>query len=338
MVERPVVFSGMKPTGDLHLGNLLGALRPWVLEQELFRNFFCVVDLHALTEPHELGELAEKTRQVAALYMASGIDPQVSTLLVQSHLHEHSELAWILGCVTPIGWLQRMTQFKDRSLRRDAERIGSGIFNYPVLMAADILLYRSNFVPVGEDQRQHLELTRNIAVRFNRLFGETFVIPEPRIAQAGAGGRIMALDDPTAKMSKSAEGDAGLVTLLDPPDRVRAKFMRATTDSGSEVAVASAKGGVANLVEIYRALTGSTREQLAAEFDGMGYGQLKARVADATIAALAPIQERYHELMTDPGEIDAVLARGDARAREVAAMTMDVVRQNVGLLPVLGAR
>jgi tryptophanyl-tRNA synthetase len=338
MAERPVVFSGMKPTGDLHLGNLLGALRPWVLEQEQFRNFFCVVDLHALTEPRRPGELADKTRQVAALYIATGIDPEVSTLLVQSHLHEHSELAWILGCITPIGWLQRMTQFKDRSQRRDAERIGSGIFNYPVLMAADILLYKTNFVPVGEDQRQHLELTRNIAMRFNRLFGETFVIPEPRIGQTGAGGRIMALDDPSAKMSKSAEGDAGLIALLDPADRVRAKFMRAKTDSGSEVVVASAEGGVANLLEIYRALTGSTREQLAAEFDGVGYGQLKARVADATIAALAPIQGRYQELMADPGEIDLLLARGAARAREVAARTMAEVRQNVGLLPALGAR
>jgi tryptophanyl-tRNA synthetase len=338
MAERPVVFSGMKPTGDLHLGNLLGALRPWVLEQEQFRNFFCVVDLHALTEPHQPDELADKTRRVAALYIATGIDPEVSTLLVQSHLHEHSELAWILGCVTPIGWLQRMTQFKDRSQRRDAERIGSGIFNYPVLMAADILLYKSNYVPVGEDQRQHLELTRNLAMRFNRLFGETFVIPEPRIAQMGAGGRIMALDDPTAKMSKSAEGDAGLIGLLDPPDRVRAKFMRAKTDSGAEVGVASAEGGVANLLEIYRALTGSTREQLAAEFDGSGYGQLKARVAEATIAALAPIQERYRGLMADPSEIDAVLARGAARAREVAARTMAEVRQRVGLLPALGAR
>jgi tryptophanyl-tRNA synthetase len=335
MAERPVVFSGMKPTGDLHLGNLLGALRPWVLEQEQFRNFFCVVDLHALTEPHEPGELAEKTRQVAALYIASGIDPEVSTLLVQSHLHEHSELAWILGCITPIGWLQRMTQFKDRSQRRDAERIGSGLFNYPVLMAADILLYKSNFVPVGEDQRQHLELARNIAIRFNRLFGETFVIPEPRIAQMGVGGRIMALDDPAAKMSKSAEGDAGLIALLDPADRIRAKFMRAKTDSGSAVQVGSAEGGVANLLEIYRALTGCSREQLAADFDGIGYGQLKARVADATIAALAPIQARYQELVADPGAIDAILARGAARAREVAAATMAEVRQRVGLLPAL---
>ncbi len=331
------MFSGMKPTGDLHLGNLLGALRPWVLEQDQFRNFFCVVDLHALTEPHQPGELADKTRQVAALYIASGIDPKVSTLLVQSHLHEHSELAWILGCITPVGWLQRMTQFKDRSQKRDSERIGSGIFNYPVLMAADILLYKSNFVPVGEDQRQHLELTRDIAMRFNRLFGETFVIPEPRIAQTGAGGRIMALDDPTAKMSKSAEGDAGLIALLDPPDRIRAKFMRAKTDSGSEVAVASAEGGVANLLEIYRAITGSTREQLAAEFDGSGYGQLKARVADVTIAALVPIQGRYRQLMADSSEIDAILAQGAVRAREVATRTMTEVRQRVGLLPALGA-
>lgn len=332
MADRPVVFSGMKPTGVLHLGNLLGALRPWVLEQDQFRNFFCVVDLHALTEPHDPAELAQKTRQVAALYIASGIDPQVSTVLVQSQVREHSELAWILGCITPIGWLERMTQFKDRSRKRAAERIGSGLFNYPVLMAADILLYQSNFVPVGEDQRQHLELTRNLANRFNRLFGETFVVPEPRIARTGAGGRVMALDDPDAKMSKSSEGEAGLIALLDPPELIRSKFMRAKTDSGGAVEVASAGGGVANLLEIYRALTGCTKEQLAAEFDGIGYGQLKAKVADATIEALTPIQERYRELMAEPAGLDAILAQGGAEARQVASITMAEVRHRVGLL------
>ncbi|HVC23328.1 MAG TPA: tryptophan--tRNA ligase [Candidatus Dormibacteraeota bacterium] len=333
MVDRPVVFSGMKPTGVLHLGNLLGALRPWVREQDRFRNFFCVVDLHALTEPHEPRELATKTRQVAALYLAAGIDPEVSTVLVQSHLHQHSELAWILGCLTPTGWLERMTQFKDRARKRDAERISTGLLTYPVLMAADILLYRTNFVTVGEDQRQHLELTRNLATRFNRLFGDTFVLPEPRIAATGAGGRVMALDDPNSKMSKSGDGDAGLIALLDPPDRIRTKIMRAQTDSGTSVELSRAEPGVRNLLDIYRGLTGCSAAQLASEFQGRGYGELKSKVADALVAALEPIQQRYHELMADPTQIDSVLARGAARARAVAEVTMAQVRERVGLLP-----
>ncbi|MGC2191221.1 MAG: tryptophan--tRNA ligase [Candidatus Dormiibacterota bacterium] len=332
MVDRPIVFSGMKPTGVLHLGNLLGALRPWVLEQDQFRNYFCVVDLHALTEVHDPKQLADQTRQVAALYVAAGIDPEVSTILVQSQLHEHSELAWILGCLTPTGWLERMTQFKDRARKRDSERISTGLFTYPVLMAADILLYRANFVPVGEDQRQHLELTRNLAARFNRLFGETFVLPEPRIAQMGVGGRVMALDDPEAKMSKSSEGDAGLIALLDPPDRIRSKVMRAKTDSGSTVEVAHAQAGVANLLDIYRSLTDCTLRQLATEFDGKGYGELKGKVADAVVAALTPIQERYQQLMADPANIDSILARGATTARQVAGATMADVRERVGLL------
>ncbi|MGH7642826.1 MAG: tryptophan--tRNA ligase [Candidatus Dormibacteria bacterium] len=333
MVERPVVFSGMQPTGVLHLGNLLGALRPWVVEQSEFRNFFCVVDLHALSLPHDPKLLAQQTRQLAALYLATGIDPQMSTLLVQSHVPEHSELAWILGCVTPLGWLERMTQFKDKAQRQDAERIGAGLFYYPVLMAADILLYQANYVPVGEDQRQHLELTRDIAARFNRLFGDTFVLPEPRIGRLGAGGRVMALDDPTAKMSKSAEGEAGRIALLDAPDRIRAKIMRAKTDSGTAVEVAHAEPGVANLLDIYRGLTDCPRDHLAQEFDGTGYGQLKAKVADAVIAALAPIQQRYQELMADHGQIEAILESGALRAREVAGATLAQVRNRIGLLP-----
>ena len=332
MVDRPVVFSGMKPTGVLHLGNLLGALRPWVLEQDQFRNFFCVVDLHALTEAHDPQDLAAKTRQVAALYLASGIDPAVSTILVQSHVPEHTELAWILGCLTPTGWLERMTQFKDRARKRDSERISTGLFTYPVLMAADILLYQTNFVPVGEDQRQHLELTRNLAARFNRLFGQTFVEPEPRIGRMGAGQRVMALDDPLAKMSKSANGDAGLIALLDPPDLVRSKVMRAKTDSGTAVDLAHAEPGVANLLDIYRALTACTSEALASEFEGAGYGQLKRTVADTVVETLLPIQERYRDLMNDPAGIDSILATGSGRAREVATATMVEVRERIGLL------
>jgi len=333
MVERPVVFSGMQPSGDLHLGNLLGALRPWVLEQHLFHNYFCVVDLHALTVPQDPAELAAKTRQLAALYIASGIDPDTSTLLVQSHVTQHSELGWILGCFTPMGWLERMTQYKDKSRHSAQERISSGLFTYPVLMAADILLYRTNFVTVGEDQRQHLELTRNLALRFNRLLGETFVVPEPRIGRVGGGARVMSLENPEAKMSKSDDSDWGVIALLDPPDRIRAKFRRAKTDSGSAVNMDSPSPGVANLLDIYRALTGCSQARLRAEFEGIGYGQLKDKVADQAIAALEPIQRRYRELTADPAGLDEILARGAAAARQVASATMSEVRSRIGLLP-----
>ncbi len=332
MVERPVVFSGMQPTGTLHLGNLLGALRPWVINQERCQSYFCVVDLHALTAPQDPKELAQKTRQVAALYIAAGIDPEVSTILVQSHVHQHSELAWVLSCLTPSGWLERMTQFKDRSRRANAERLSAGLFTYPVLMAADILLYETDYVTVGEDQRQHLELARSLATRFNRLFGETFRLPQPRIGELGAGSRVMALDDPQAKMSKSDEDDAGRVALLDPPDRVRHKVMRAKTDSGQAVEVERAEPGVANLLDIYRALTGCSREQLSRDFDGRGYGELKSRVAEAVNAALSPIQARYRELMADQGAVDVLLAQGAHRAEAVAARTMARVRERLGLL------
>ena len=329
MADRPVVFSGMQPDGDLHLGNLLGALRPWVQEQHLYRNYFCVVDLHALTRQGPR-DLTQKTREVAALYLAAGIDPQQSTLLVQSHVPEHAELAWILGCFTPMGWLERMTQFKDRSRKLEAERVGAGLFIYPVLMAADILLYQTDLVPVGEDQRQHLELTRNLATRFNHLVGETFVIPEAKIGTVGA--RVMALDDPLSKMSKSSDSAAGRIGLLDPPDLVRAKFRRATTDSGSAVDLENLSPGVANLLEIYRGLTGASAQELARVFQGQGYGRLKDVVADAVIEALEPIQRRCQGLLADPAALDRLLAEGAARARQAAASTMATVRQRLGML------
>jgi tryptophanyl-tRNA synthetase len=333
MEERPVVFSGMQPSGDLHLGNLLGALRPWVAGQERFHNYFCVVDLHALTVPQDPAELGRKTKEVAALYLACGIDPQVSTVFVQSHVPEHAELAWVLGCLTPSGWLERMTQYKDKSRGADSERTSSGLFTYPVLMAADILLYQTSFVPVGEDQRQHLELARNLAARFNRLFGETFRIPEPQIGLMGAGSRVMSLDDPDRKMSKSAGSGAGLIGLLDSPDRIRAKFRRAKTDSGTEVDVRSAEGGVANLLDIYRAVTGCDTETLEAQFQGVGYGALKDRVADQVLLALEPIQRRHRELTSDPAALDAILESGAEAAHRAAAATMAEVRRRVGLLP-----
>ncbi len=323
----------MQPSGDLHLGNLLGALRPWVLEQHLFHNYFCVVDLHALTLPWDPKAIQAKTREVAALYIASGIDPKTSTLLVQSHVPEHAELSWLLGCLTPMGWLERMTQFKDKSRRRDSERIGSGLFTYPVLMAADILLYQTNFVPVGEDQRQHLELTRNIAIRFNHLLGETFTVPEARIGQMGAGSKVMSLDDPERKMSKTDGSDAGVIRLLDPADRIRAKFRRAKTDTGQAVELDHPSAGVANLLEIYRALSGCTQEEIGAQFEGVGYGRLKDQVADRAIAAIEPIQARFRELTSDPATLDQILGQGAAAAQEVAARTMQEVRSRVGLLP-----
>jgi tryptophanyl-tRNA synthetase len=337
MEDRPVVFSGMQPSGDLHLGNLLGALRPWVAGQRRFHNYFCVVDLHALTVPQDPAELGPKTKEVAALYLACGIDPQVSTVFVQSHVPEHAELAWILGCLTPSGWLERMTQYKDKSRRGDSERTSSGLFTYPVLMAADILLYQTSLVPVGEDQRQHLELARNLAARFNRLFGETFRIPEPQIGLMGAGSRVMSLDNPDRKMSKSSDSEAGRIGLLDPPDRIRAKFRRAKTDSGTKVDVNAAAGGVANLLDIYRALTGCDSDTLEAKFQGLGYGVLKDRVADEVVLALEPVQRRHRELTADPTALDSILERGAQVAHEAARKTMSEVRRRVGLLPTTGS-
>ncbi len=331
MDERPIVFSGMQPDGDLHLGNLLGALRPWVMEQGEVRGFFCVVDLHALTVVRDPQELRSKSRQVAALYLAAGIDPEVSTLLLQSQVPQHTELAWILACLTPVGWLQRMTQFKDRSRRHGAEAIGSGVFIYPVLMAADILLYKARYVPVGEDQRQHMELTRDLAARFNHLYGETFPVPEARIGHRGAGSRVMALDDPEAKMSKSVGGEAGRIGLLDPPDLIRSKLMRAKTDSASALDPQSISAGVANLLEIHSALSGASARQTLGDFQGRGYGELKRAVAEQAVQALAPIQARYGQLMSDPTELDSILERGAERAAAVAEATMAEVRARVGL-------
>ena len=333
MSDRPVVLSGIQPSGALHLGNYLGALRPWVLGQEEFRNFFCIVDLHALTQPQEPARLREQTRQLVALYLACGIDPERSTVFLQSHVAEHAELGWILTCITPMGWLELMTQFKERARGQSAERVGTGVFVYPALMAADILLYQAAYVPVGEDQRQHLELTRDLAQRFNTRFGETFVVPQARIGQTGAGSRVMALDDPTVKMSKSATTEAGCVLLLDPPGTIRRKIMRAQTDSGAAVRAQEAQAGVANLLEIYRATTGAGLAEVAARFDGQGYGALKRAVAEAVIAALDPIQARYRQLMADEAALDRVLARGAAAARGVAATTLARVRDRVGLLP-----
>jgi tryptophanyl-tRNA synthetase len=325
------VFSGVQPTGVLHLGNYLGALMQWAANQDDYDNIFCVVDLHALTVPETIDPkvLHAKIREVAGLYVAAGVDPDKATIFVQSRVSEHAELTWILNCVTPVGWLERMTQYKAKS--QAAQSIGTGLLDYPVLMAADILLYDTAFVPVGDDQRQHIELARDVAARFNHMFGEAFVIPEPLIRRSGA--RIMGLDDPTGKMSKStAAGKAGhAVGLLDPPNVIRKAIMRAATDSGNDIRFDTAGPGVANLLAIYETLSGEPREKIEKDFDGKGYGHLKRTVADQVIAALEPLQRRYAELTADPATIEDILTAGAERARPIAAATLDRVRNLTGL-------
>ena len=329
--QRQRVFSGVQPTGKIHIGNYVGALSLWAENQDRYDNLFCVVDLHALTIPEAVDpvKLRAKIRETAALYVACGIDPAQSTIFVQSKVPAHSELAWVLNCVTPLGWLERMTQFKSKS--KTQESVGTGLLDYPVLQAADILLYGTHQVPVGEDQRQHIELTRDIAARFNRMFGQVFTVPEALIRTNGA--RIMAFDDPTGKMSKSVgEVKAGhSVGLIDPPKVIRQTIMRATTDSGSEVRFEEASAGVLNLLTLFQVLSGQTREQIETQFDGKGYGYLKRTVADQVIASMEPIQDRFHELMDDPGGLEKMLDTGAQRARAIAEPILDQVKELTGL-------
>ncbi len=329
------VLSGVQPSGSLTIGNYLGALRQWVEEQYRYESYFCVVDMHAITVPHDPAQLAEKTREVAALYIACGIDPDEATIFVQSHIPAHAELAWILNCVTPVGWLNRMTQFKEKAARQQQESVSTGLFDYPVLMAADILLYQAHRVPVGDDQRQHLELTRDIAQRFNHLYGQTFVIPEAMIR--GTAARVMGLDDPTKKMSKSeTDSQYHAVYLLDSPDLARKKIMRAKTDSGKDIRFSDdpERAGVNNLLQIFEVLSGmESREAIEAHFEGKGYGHLKSEVADLVLETLAPIQERYRKIQNEPGYLDSILARGAERAGAIAEKTLREVQKRVGFLP-----
>lgn len=321
------VFSGVQPTGEgPHIGNYIGAFRRWVSLQDTLDCFYCVVDLHAMTLPWDPQALEEGVRRTAATLMATGIDPERSVLFVQSDVAEHTELTWILTCLSRMGELSRMTQFKEKGRGEESASVGTGIFLYPVLMAADVLVYRAGLVPVGEDQRQHLELMRDLALRFNNRFGETFPVPEALIGEQGA--RIMSLDDPTMKMSKSIGVSIG---MLDTPEVVKAKISRAVTDSGREVRSSPDKPAVSNLLQILSAMTGTPIPDLEAGFDGHGYAKLKADLTEAVVAALAPFQERYRELMADPAELDAVLDRGAQRARAVAAQTLEDVRRRVGL-------
>jgi tryptophanyl-tRNA synthetase len=330
VAPRPRVLSGIQPDFGLHLGTYLGALRNWVRDQDQYENYFCIVDLHALTQHPDPDELRSLTLELAAMYMACGLDPARCEIFVQSHVPAHSQLCWILETLTPMGWLDRMTQFKARSQAQGRERINTGVFTYPVLMAADILLYDADFVPVGEDQRQHIELCRDLAQRLNSQRGDVLKVPAPLISTVGA--RVMGLDTPEEKMSKSIARDrpGHAVMLLDPPDVVRRKISRATTDTAP--AVQGPVGpGVGNLLEIYAALAGIGTEAALHEFEGKTYGVLKAAVADAVVDALAPIQHRYTELRADEATLYRVLADSAARVHLVADATLHRVQQAVGL-------
>ncbi|MGI8915291.1 MAG: tryptophan--tRNA ligase [Chloroflexota bacterium] len=326
---RKRVLSGIQPSGELTLGNYLGALRRWVTMQDEYENYFCIVDLHALTKPQDPQELRRRTRDLVALYLAAGLDTQKSVIFVQSHVSAHSELAWLLNCFTPMGWLERMTQYKDNIAKGSGERISAGLFDYPALMAADILLYQAHLVPVGDDQRQHVELTRDVAMRFNHRFGDTFVLPEPLIGEAGA--RIMSLTDPTQKMSKSDDDPNGTIALLDPPDLVRRKIMRAKTDSGSEATFDPSRPGITNLLEIYQTLTNESQEHVEAHFVGRGYGEVKRETADLVVAALEPLQQGHRRYVDDPAELDRQLQLGRDRAAAVAEPTLRDVQEKIGL-------
>ena len=326
------VFSGIQPSGDLHLGNYLGAIKGWVERQAEKENFFCIVDLHAITVPQDPEELRRRTREVAALYFASGLDPEQCTVFVQSHVTEHAEACWILNCVTPVGWLERMTQYKDKASQQ--ESVMTGLLDYPVLMAADIILYDAHEVPVGDDQKQHVELSRDIAQRFNHLLGETFVVPEPVIPEVGA--RVMGLDNPTVKMAKTYSHVRGhLVRMVDEPKEIERSIKRAMTDSGNEIRFSDEpeKAGVNNMLGIYKVVTGKAKSEVEADFtDAAGYGVLKARVAEAVISELTPIRERFNELMGDVAELDRLLARGAERASAVSGPKLEEVKSKIGLL------
>ena len=331
MTDRPTVLSGIQPSGDLHLGNYLGAVRHWVAGQELSDSLFCIVNLHAITVSQPPEELRQKTVELAAMYMACGIDPKTSLIFVQSEVPAHAELAWLLTCMTPMGWLERMTQYKDKTAGKRGERLGAGILMYPVLMAADILLYQADEVPVGDDQRQHLELARDLAMRFNHAFGDTFTVPTARIPPPEAGGRIMSLVSPEQKMSKSQP--EGCVFLNDPPELTRRKIMRAQTDSAASFSLAQAGPGIRNLLGIYSGVTSMSFADAVSLFEGKGYGAIKASVADAVVAAVAPIQEAYRALMAEPEALEEMLRAGAQRARERADATLAVAYDNTGLLP-----
>lgn len=332
-MAKPNLLSGMQPSAaSLHLGNYLGALRQWVAMQDDYHAYYVIVDLHAITVPQDPKELAENTRRTAAQYLAAGIDPNRSSLFVQSHVPAHAQLAWVLNCITGFGEASRMTQFKDKSQKGGAESSSVGLFTYPILQAADILLYQPKSVPVGEDQRQHLELTRDLAMRFNARFGETFVVPQAHILKETA--KIYDLQDPTAKMSKSAEDPKGLINILDEDSVIAKKIKSAVTDTDGAIRFdRESKPGVSNLLGIHSAITGESVESLVQRLSGKGYGDLKSEVADVVVAALAPIRARAQELLADQAELDRLLAKGAASANERAEQTLQSVHEKVGFIP-----
>ena len=330
--KRRRVFSGVQPSGDPQLGNYIGAFKGWVERQDEKENFFCVVDLHSITVEIDPDDLRRQTRELAAILFACGLEPAKSALFIQSHVSAHAEACWILNCVTPVGWLERMTQFKEKAAGR--ESVSTGLLDYPVLMACDILLYDADEVPVGDDQRQHVELSRDIAMRFNRIYGDTFVVPRAVIPETGA--RVMGLNDPNVKMSKSFAHVRGhAIRILDEPKEIERSIMRAVTDSGSEIAFSDdpAKAGVNNLLGIYKAIAGGTNAEVERDFaDARGYGDLKRRVAETVVNELAPIRERYYELMDDVAELDRLLAAGADRARAVSEPKLDEMKRRVGFV------
>jgi tryptophanyl-tRNA synthetase len=320
------IFSGAQPTGNIHLGNYLGALRNWVALQHEYESFFCIVNLHAITARQDAKLLAEKTRELARVYLAVGIDPSISTIFVQSDVAEHTELTWVLNCIARMSELERMTQFKDKA-RKQIENVGVGVFDYPILMAADILLYQTDLVPVGEDQKQHLELTRDLAIRFNRDYGETFRVPDPYIPKVGA--RIMSLSDPTKKMSKSDDDPAGCVMLLDDADSIQRKFKRAVTDSGTEIRFDASRPAITNLLTIFQLLTGQAPDEIESRFANKGYAQLKQELAEITVEFLRPLREKVESI--SDSELGAILDQGRRKARGIAQVTLETVMARLGI-------
>jgi len=320
------IFSGAQPTGSLHIGNYLGALKNWVALQDEYESYFCIVNLHAITLPQDPKTLRQKTLDLARIYLAAGVDPEKATIFIQSDVAEHAELTWVLSCIARMGELERMTQFKDKG-KGNTERAGVGLFTYPVLMAADILLYQTDLVPVGQDQKQHLELSRDLAERFNRDFGETFKIPEPFIPPVGAS--IKSLQDPAKKMSKSDENLNASIFLLDDADTITKKFKRAVTDSGTEITFDESRPAITNLLTMYQLLTGKTADECVAHFDGKGYGHFKTELAEAAIEFLRPFQERVKQF--DDETLSAILKKGAEKARSIAAATLADVYSKTGI-------
>ena len=330
--KRKVIFSGIKPSGELTLGNYIGAIKNWVKLQEEYDCYFCVVDLHAITVKQEPKDLRARTLEILSIYIAAGIDTEKNILFIQSHVPAHSEGAWLLNCYTHMGELGRMTQFKDKVQKYGNESISSGLFNYPVLMAADVLLYQTDLVPVGSDQKQHLEIARDIAQRFNHVYSDTFVMPEPYIAENGA--KIMDLQDPSKKMAKSEENPNSSIQIMDPPEVIRKKISRAVTDSIGVVKYSNEQPGVKNLMTILSTITGQTTEEIENKYEGQGYAQFKKDVAEAIVAELEPIQKKVKELLADKPYLESIYKAGAEKANYVATKTLRKMQKKIGFIPV----